>query len=143
MLQLSCPHCLATNRLPEQRLRDRPNCGKCKQALFTGLPLELNQSNLSATLHNNDIPVVIDCWAAWCGPCKSFAPVFEWACQHYEPHARFAKLNTENEPHIAQHWAIRSIPTLLVFKNGKEIHRQAGALSQAQFTQWLKSLGFI
>lgn len=143
MLQINCPHCFTTNRLPDARLTDKPSCGKCKQPLFSGTPLELNQHNLAATLHNNDIPLVIDCWAPWCGPCKSFAPVFSQATAHYEPRARFAKLNTEAEPAIAQQWAIRSIPSLLIFKAGKEVQRQAGALSLAQFSQWLKSAGIV
>lgn len=141
MLQINCPHCFTTNRLPDTRLTDKPSCGKCKQPLFNGTPLELNQHNLAATLHNNDIPLVIDCWAPWCGPCKSFAPVFNQATTLYEPRARFAKLNTEAEPTIAQQWAIRSIPSLLIFKAGKEVQRQAGALSLPQFSQWLKSAG--
>lgn len=143
MLQINCPHCFTTNRLPDARLTDKPSCGKCKQPLFSGTPLELNQHNLAATLHNNDIPLVIDCWAPWCGPCKSFAPVFSQATAHYEPRARFAKLNTEAEPAIAQQWAIRSIPSLLIFKAGKEVQRQAGALSLAQFSQWLASAGIV
>lgn len=143
MLQINCPHCFTTNRLPDARLTDKPSCGKCKQPLFSGTPLELNQHNLAATLHNNDIPLVIDCWAPWCGPCKSFAPVFSQAAAHYEPRARFAKLNTEAEPAIAQQWAIRSIPSLLIFKAGKEVQRQAGALSLTQFSQWLTSAGIV
>lgn len=100
----------------------------------------ITAQNLNATLVNNDIPVVIDCWAPWCGPCKSFAPVFEQVAAEVEPHFRFAKLNTEKEQRIAQKWNIRSIPTLIMLKNGKEIKRSAGAMNLSQLKQWLNSL---
>lgn len=135
--QISCPHCFATNRLPGERLTDKPNCGKCKQPLFTGKPLELTAGNVASTLEKNDIPVLVDCWASWCGPCQSFAPVFEQIAAESEPYIRFAKLNTEDEQSIAQSWGIRSIPTLILFKGGKEIRRESGAMSIQQLKQWL------
>lgn len=135
--QISCPHCFATNRLPGERLTDKPNCGKCKQPLFTGKPLELTTGNVASTLEKNDIPVLVDCWASWCGPCQSFAPVFEQITAESEPYIRFAKLNTEDEQSIAQSWGIRSIPTLILFKGGKEIRRESGAMSIQQLKQWL------
>lgn len=143
MLQLNCPHCFTTNRLPDERLSDHPNCGKCKKELFTGEPMELNPGNVAATLEKNDIPVVVDCWAPWCGPCQGFAPVFEQAASLVEPRARFAKLNTEAVPSIAQRWGIRSIPTLIIFKNGKEIQRMSGAMPLPQFRQWLQQAGVL
>jgi thioredoxin 2 len=143
MLQINCPHCFTTNRLPEERLSDNPNCGKCKNALFTGKPQELNPGNVASILEKNDIPVVVDCWAPWCGPCQSFAPVFEQAASLFEPKARFAKLNTEAVPSIGQRWGIRSIPTLIVFKNGKEIQRMSGAMPLPQFKQWLQQVGVL
>lgn len=135
--QISCPHCFATNRLPSERLTDKPNCGKCKQPLFTGKPLELTAGNVANTLEKNDIPVLVDCWASWCGPCQSFAPVFEQITAESEPYIRFAKLNTENEQSIAQSWGIRSIPTLILFKGGKEVARESGAMSMQQLKQWM------
>lgn len=135
--QISCPHCFATNRLSSERLTDKPNCGKCKQSLFTGKPLELTAGNVASTLEKNDIPVLVDCWASWCGPCQSFAPVFEQLTAESEPYIRFAKLNTEDEQSIAQSWGIRSIPTLILFKGGKEIRRESGAMSIQQLKQWL------
>lgn len=141
MLQINCPHCLATNRVPAERLGDKPNCGRCKQALFDGKPLVLTPNNLAATLEKNDIPVVVDCWASWCGPCQAFGPVFNQAAAQFEPRARFAKLDTEANQAIAQQWGIRSIPTLLVFKGGKEVQRLAGALPLPQFSQWLRQAG--
>lgn len=143
MLQINCPHCFTTNRLPDERLSDNPNCGKCKKSLFSGMPLELNPGNVAATLEKNDIPVVVACWAPWCGPCQHFAPVFEQAAALFEPKARFAKLNTEAVPSIAQRWGIRSIPTLIVFKNGKEIQRMSGAMPLPQFKQWLQQAGVL
>ena len=141
LLQLNCPHCMTTNRVPDDRLGDKPTCGKCKKPIFAGKPIDLHPGNVSATLDKNDIPVLVDCWAPWCGPCKSFAPVFAQAAASLEPKVRFAKLDTEAVPSIAQRWSIRSIPTLILFKNGKETHRVAGAMSLAQLQQWLRSCG--
>ena len=141
MLHINCPHCFATNRLPDERLADKPTCGKCKQGLFEGRPLVLTPNNIAATLEKNDIPVVVDCWASWCGPCQTFAPIFNQAAAQFEPRARFARLDTEANQAIAQQWAIRSIPTLLVFKGGKEIQRLSGALPLPQFSQWLRQAG--
>ena len=139
--QINCPHCFAANRVPENRLGDKPTCGRCKKLLFVAKPLELNPGNVAATLEKNDIPVLVDCWAPWCGPCKSFAPVFEQAAGLLEPKLRLAKLNTELVPSIAQRWAIRSIPTLILFKQGKEMQRTSGAMSLPQLQQWLRSAG--
>jgi len=140
-IQVNCPHCFATNRLPSERLTDNPTCGKCKNALFVGKSLELNSTNVVNTIERNDIPVLVDCWAPWCGPCQSFAPVFEQLAAESEPYFRFAKLNTEAVPSIAQDWAIRSIPTLILFKGGKEIQRVSGAMSLQQVKQWLVQTG--
>lgn len=140
-VQINCPHCFATNRLPNERLTDKPNCGKCKQPLFTGKPLELSAGNVASTLEKNDIPVLVDCWAPWCGPCQSFAPVFEQLAVQSEPYLRFAKLNTEDVASIAQSWGIRSIPTLILFKHGKELERVSGAMSLPQLKQWLVKTG--
>ncbi len=123
-----CTACGSTNRIPTARLDDNPTCGKCKAPLFQAKVIELNAANISATIRNNDLPVVVDCWAPWCGPCRSFAPTFEQAAREMEPHFRFAKLNTEQEQQIAGQWNIRSIPTLIVFKDGKEATRISGAL---------------
>lgn len=139
--QINCPHCFATNRLPSERLTDNPNCGRCKSPLFTGKPLELNAGNVAGTIEINDIPVLVDCWAPWCGPCQSFAPVFEQLAAESEPYIRFAKLNTENEQSLAQSWAIRSIPTLILFKGGKEVARESGAMPMQLLKQWLVKVG--
>lgn len=134
---ISCVECNSTNRIPSDRLTDKPVCGKCKARLFIGKPIELTAANVATTLNHNDIPVVVDCWAPWCGPCRSFAPTFEKAASELEPHYRFAKLNTEQEENVASRWQIRSIPTLILFKGGKESTRISGALSLSQLKQWL------
>jgi len=141
--QINCPHCFSTNRLPTDRLSDKPQCGKCKKSLFVGKPIVLNPGNVNPTLDKNEIPVLVDCWAPWCGPCKSFAPVFEQAAAAFEPKLRLAKLDTEAVPSIAQRWNIRSIPTLILFKGGKEVQRVSGAMSLPQLQQWLKQQGVL
>lgn len=136
-LQINCPHCLANNRLPAKRLGDNPTCGRCKAPLFTAKPMELTSANLGPTLNGNQIPVLVDCWAPWCAPCQSFAPVFEAAAARLEPQVRLAKLNTEVETSIGESWVIRSIPTLILFKDGQELRRMSGALPLPQLMQWV------
>lgn len=134
---VTCPKCNATNRLPQDRLSDKPNCGKCKKPLFIGKPMELTSANVAAVLNHNEIPVLVDCWAPWCGPCKSFAPVFERAAKELEPRLRLAKLNTEAQPQVAGRWKIQSIPTLILFRQGREVARLSGAVPMAQLKKWL------
>jgi thioredoxin 2 len=134
---VTCPKCNATNRLPSDRLTDKPCCGKCKKPLFIGKAMELTSANVAAVLNHNEIPVLVDCWAPWCGPCKSFAPVFEKAAKELEPRLRFAKLNTEAQPSVAGRWKIQSIPTLILFRQGKEVARLSGAVPMAQLKKWL------
>ncbi|MFQ3248009.1 MAG: thioredoxin 2 [Arenicella sp.] len=138
---ISCPRCASTNRVPSERLGDKPKCAKCKIALFQGNPIELTSANVATVLNHNEIPVLVDCWAPWCGPCVSFAPTFEKAAQELEPRLRFAKLNTEDQQQVAGRWQIRSIPTLILFKAGKEVTRTSGAMSLSQLKQWLVKNG--
>lgn len=136
-----CPHCNAINRIPTARLGDAPKCGKCKQALFAGEPVTLSSANFNKHLMNSDIPVVVDFWAPWCGPCQTMAPAFAQAAEQLEPNYRLAKVNTEAEQSLSAQYAIRSIPTLALFKNGKEIARQAGAMGVEDIQRWVKMQG--
>ncbi|BCG62885.1 MAG: thioredoxin 2 [Methyloprofundus sp.] len=136
-IHIVCPSCNTTNRIPSDRLANQPVCGKCKAALFTAQPLELTASNFRQHISRNDIPVVVDFWADWCGPCKMMAPTFAQAATQVEPYARLAKVNTEQQQNIAAQYNIRSIPTLIIFKASKELARQSGALGAADLQQWI------
>lgn len=134
-----CPHCAATNRLPAERLEQRPNCGRCKQPLFDGRPVDLDTASALKHLQFNDIPVVLDFWASWCGPCKGFAPVFAQAAGQLEPYYRLAKVNTEAEQSLAAQFGIRSIPTLVIVRHNQELARLSGATDLSNFLRWVRS----
>lgn len=136
-LHVVCPHCAAVNRIPSSKLGDAPQCGQCKQPLFVGEPLELNAGNFDRHLARNDLPVVVDFWAPWCGPCRMMAPAFAQAASELEPQLRFLKVDTEANPALAARFAIRSIPTLIVFRDGREIARHSGALDLSSLKRWL------
>jgi thioredoxin 2 len=138
-LHIVCPRCPAVNRIPSERLTQHPLCGKCKEALFSGHPAELTNNSFQQHISRNDIPVVVDFWAAWCGPCKMMAPAYAQAAAKLEPKVRLAKLNTEQEQGIAAQFNIRSIPTLIIFKGGRELARQSGAMSAADIIRWISS----
>ena len=137
-VHIVCPSCDGINRLPADKLSAGGKCGKCKSALFKGEVLELSAANFSKHVSRNDIPVLVDFWAPWCGPCKMMAPVFAQAAQQLQPNFRVAKVNTEIEQQLAAQFQIRSIPTLALFKNGKEIARTAGAMDLHNLINWVK-----
>ncbi len=136
-----CPHCHAPNRVPAARLADGGTCGKCKAPLFAGQPVELGAANFDEHVGRSDIPVLVDFWAPWCGPCRSMAPAFAQAARQLEPEFRLAKVNTEDEQALAARFGIRSIPTLALFRNGREVARQAGAMDLASLVRWVRNQG--
>jgi len=138
-IQVVCPHCTATNRVERERLADQPKCGKCKGALFHSGPVDLTAESFEKNISNNEIPVIIDFWAPWCGPCKMMAPIFHQAAAHLEPNFRLGKVNTEAEPMIARQFGIQSIPTTVLLKKGKEIARQIGAMDLHTLVSWARS----
>lgn len=138
-LNIPCPHCGALNRVPAGRIGEQPTCGRCKQALFDGHPVELTATNFDAITGRGDLPVLVDFWAPWCGPCVGFAPVFVQAASRLEPRLRLAKLDTEAQPQLARRFDIRSIPTLIMFRQGREIARQSGALNATQLQQFVET----
>lgn len=131
-----CPACNAVNRIPGERLADAPKCGKCHAMLFQSKPLALNPQTFSKHIQRSDVPVLVDFWAPWCGPCKRMAPAFEQAASELEPRVRLAKVDTEAHQELGAQLNIRSIPTLALFKGGKEVARQAGAMGTPQIIRW-------
>jgi thioredoxin 2 len=134
-----CGHCDAVVRAPNDRLDQKPKCPRCRQELFAGQPIELRSANFDQHVTRNEVPVIVDFWAPWCGPCQAMAPRFTEAALQFEPHVRFAKVNSDDEPQISSRFGIRGIPTLIAFKNGREVARQSGAMDSGTLTQWVRT----
>ena len=137
-LHIVCPACSATNRIPSDKLGAAPKCGRCHKPLFARQPLELTAANFQSHINRNDIPVVIDFWAPWCGPCKMMAPAFKEAAAQLEPGVRLAKVDTEAQQNLGAQFGIRSIPTMIMFRNGREVARQSGAMGTADIIRWVR-----
>ena len=140
MNEIVCPACSAVNRLPPEKQAASAKCGKCHAPLFDGHPVALDGGNFSKHIGRNSIPVVVDFWADWCGPCKMMAPEFLKAAEAMEPAVRFAKLDTGAAPEQSAAHGIRSIPTMVLFQNGREVARQSGAMPAGQIVQWVRQM---
>ncbi len=134
-MRVVCPHCKSVNNIPQKDSYKKANCGKCKKSLLDTKPIELTDSNFDEVIVNSDIPVIVDFWAPWCGPCKMMGPNFEKSATNFALKTLFVKVNTESEQNLGARFGIRSIPTLIVFKDSKEVKRVSGALDESSLNQ--------
>lgn len=136
-MQIACPHCHTQNRVEDTRLAEEPNCGACHKPLLSGAPLAVDEAQFQTLIKTLARPIIVDCWATWCGPCQSFAPAYASAAEHFAGKATFLKVDTDQQQNLSGALRIRSIPTILVFEGGREIDRVNGAMSSGQFKAWL------
>lgn len=139
LLSISCPHCLTTNRVPTERLSDAPKCGRCHKALFEAEPVQLNDLWLNTFLMKTELPLLIDFWAPWCGPCLKMEPEFAAAAAELEPYIRVGRINTEQNELVSARHNIRSIPTIILFERHKEVARHTGVMNKANIVSWVKA----
>lgn len=135
---IACPHCAAMNRVPPERLAEAPRCGRCHQSLFTGAPVALGEADFDRHALRGTLPLLVDFWAPWCGPCLQMAPHFERAAAVLEPAMRLAKVDTEASPGLGNRFGIRSIPTMVLLQGGREIARQSGAMQAEAIVRWAR-----
>ena len=137
-LHVVCPHCDSTNRMPADRLGRGAKCGRCHRALFEGEPVALDQARFAKHVAASDLPLVVDFWASWCGPCRAMAPIFARAAAELEPNARFIKVDVDANPGLAAQYGVQSIPALFVYQGGKVAARQAGVTDAATLRSWVQ-----
>ncbi len=140
-MELACPHCLAVNRVPDERLGDAPKCGQCSAPLLPGKPVDLSADSFDRFIAKAGLPVLVDFWADWCGPCKMMAPVFQQVAGELASRVRFAKVDTEAWPQVSMRHHIKGIPSLILFRNGSEVARISGAMDARNLKAWLASQG--
>ncbi len=137
-MHIVCPHCHKTNRVAPEKLGSSPHCGACGKTLFNGQPVEFGFTALQRHIQKSEMPLLVDFWAPWCGPCRMMAPAFAEAASHLEPHMRLAKVNTEEDQQASMIYGIRSIPTMILFHGGQEVARVSGAMNAQQIESWVR-----